>query len=399
VNLLIITDAYAPSRTSAAVLLKDLAQACIQEGHHVSVVVPSAKLAKPVLIYEEGGVKIFAVKAFRTKDISYVQRVLTEWINPYFMGYRLFCSQQFKDLKIDGVIWYSPSIFWAPLVKRCLHFFACRSYLILRDLFPDWALDLGLLKKGPIFSFFKYIEQKQFAQASAIGVQSENNLSYFQEHFPQFAHKAQVLWNWIAPSSNTNCSIQIQNTVLRDLKVAVYAGNVGVAQGKDALLAMTHALHEVGMGIIFVGRGSEMRAMQEDIKKAGLTNVLFFNEIASDEIEALYRQCSLGLLALDPRHTTHNIPGKFLSYMQSGIPTLALVNPGNDLEKLIPQYQVGAVCTTASQVVLNECVAQLLAQLKHSHLEQIQEHCQQLIRDYFLPQRASAQIVDQLSKA
>lgn len=398
-NLLIITDAYAPSRTSAAVLLKDLAQACIQEGHQVTVVVPSAQQNTSVHCYEEGGIQIVAVKAFRTKDIAYAQRVLAEWINPYFMGYRLFRSQQFKGLKFQGVIWYSPSIFWAPLVKRCQHFFSCPSYLILRDLFPDWAIDLGLLKKGPIFSFFKYIEQKQYAQASAIGVQSENNLSYFQEHFPQFAHKAQVLWNWIAPSSNTRCSIQIHNTALRDRKVAVYAGNVGVAQGKDALLAMTHALHEAGMGIVFVGRGSEMRAMQEEVKNQGLVNVLFFDEIASDEIEALYRQCSLGLLALDPRHTTHNIPGKFLSYMQSGIPVLALVNPGNDLEKLIPQYQVGAVCTAISPVALHECVAQLLDQLKHSHLEHIQEQCHRLVCDYFLPQRAGAQIVSQLSKA
>jgi glycosyltransferase involved in cell wall biosynthesis len=399
VNLLIITDAYAPSRTSAAVLLKDLAQACIQEGHQVSVVVPSAKQEKSVHIYEEGGVQIIVVKAFRTKDIAYMQRVLAEWINPYLMGYRLFRSQQFKDLKIDGIVWYSPSIFWAPLVKRCRNFFACPSYLVLRDLFPDWALDLGLLKKGPIFSFFKYIEQKQYAQASSIGVQSENNLSYFQEHFPQFAHKAQVLWNWIAPSSNTRCSIQIHNTALRDRKVAVYAGNVGVAQGKDALLAMTQALHEAGIGIVFVGRGSEMRAMQEEVKNQGLVNVLFFDEIASDEIEALYRQCSLGLLALDPRHTTHNIPGKFLSYMQSGIPVLALVNPGNDLEKLIPQYQVGAVCTTISPTVFNECVGQLLAQQERNPLGHMHEQCHRFVRDYFLPQRASIQIISQLSKA
>jgi hypothetical protein len=75
------------------------------------------------------------------------------------------------------------------------------------------------------------------------------------------------------------------------------------------------------------------------------------------------------------------------------------VNPGNDLEKLIPQYQVGAVCTEISSAVLNECVGQLLAQQQRNPLGYMQEHCQQLIRDYFLPQRASTQIVSQLSKA
>jgi hypothetical protein len=50
-------------------------------------------------------------------------------------------------------------------------------------------------------------------------------------------------------------------------------------------------------------------------------------------------------LALDPRHTTHNIPGKFLSYMQAGLPVLASINPGNDLAELIQREDVGRVCT------------------------------------------------------
>lgn len=269
----------------------------------------------------------------------------------------------------------------------------------MRDLFPDWALDLGLLKKGPIFSFFKKIEKRQYSQASFIGVQSENNLSYFQKHFPQFSHKAQVLWNWIAPASNTYCSIQIANTALAHRKVAVYAGNVGVAQGKEALLAMVQSLHDVEMGIVFVGRGSEMQAMKAELQGRGLVNTLFFDEIPSDEIEALYRQCSLGLLALDPRHTTHNIPGKFLSYMQAGIPVLALVNPGNDLEKIIPKYQVGAVCTAISPVILSDCVHQLRTQLGQGDVQHIQGRCHRLVQDYFLPQRASTQIFSQLFKA
>jgi hypothetical protein len=85
--------------------------------------------------------------------------------------------------------------------------------------------------------------------------------------------------------------------------------------------------------------------------------------------------------------------------MQAGIPTLALVNPGNDLQKLIAQYQVGAVCTTASFAVLNECVGHLLAQLECNPSEHMQEQCQRLVQDYFLPQRASEQIVNQLSKS
>jgi len=63
--------------------------------------------------------------------------------------------------------------------------------------------------------------------------------------------------------------------------------------------------------------------------------VLFYDEIDPDEIPGLYAQCHVGIVALDPRHKTHNIPGKFLSYMQSGLPVLASINPGNDLVELI----------------------------------------------------------------
>ena len=75
---------------------------------------------------------------------------------------------------------------------------------------------------------------------------------------------------------------------------------------------------------------------------------MFFDEIDPGEIPLLFAQCHIGLVALDPRHKTHNIPGKFLSYMKSGLPVLGRVNPGNDLIDLIGEYNVGFVCTESS---------------------------------------------------
>ncbi|MDD2878988.1 MAG: hypothetical protein PHQ58_00995 [Rhodoferax sp.] len=52
------------------------------------------------------------------------------------------------------------------------------------------------------------------------------------------------------------------------------------------------------------------------------------------------------MAALDPRHKTHNIPGKFLSYMQSGLPVLATINAGNDLADVIQTERVGRFAQT-----------------------------------------------------
>ena len=126
-------------------------------------------------------------------------------------------------------------------------------------------------------------------------------------------------------------------------KIAVYAGNVGIAQGKDALLSLVLALNSANqdMGFLFVGRGSEMDDLKRKAQSEGVINILFFDEIPPQEIYSLYQQCDVGLMALDPRHKTHNIPGKFLSYMQAGIPVLGIVNPGNDLLTIIPKYKLG----------------------------------------------------------
>ncbi|MEQ1838611.1 MAG: glycosyltransferase [Candidatus Nitrotoga sp.] len=101
-----------------------------------------------------------------------------------------------------------------------------------------------------------------------------------------------------------------------------------------------------------VNRGGPAREtaqrLRGDVKARGLDNVVFHDEIDPAEIPGLYSQCHVGIVAFDPRHKIHNIPGKFLSYMQAGLPVLASINPGNDLAELIQREGVGRVCTDHS---------------------------------------------------
>jgi hypothetical protein len=50
--------------------------------------------------------------------------------------------------------------------------------------------------------------------------------------------------------------------------------------------------------------------------------VLLFDAIHPDDLPDLYAQCDVGIVSLDPRHKSHSIPGKFLTYMQSGLSVL-----------------------------------------------------------------------------
>jgi hypothetical protein len=87
--------------------------------------------------------------------------------------------------------------------------------------------------------------------------------------------------------------------------------------------------------------------------------VLFFDEIDPSEIPGLLEQCQVGMVALHPHHKTHNIPGKFVSYVQYGLPVLARVNAGTDLEKLIEEQGVGKVYSGSSVFELKRLAEEL----------------------------------------
>jgi glycosyltransferase involved in cell wall biosynthesis len=136
---------------------------------------------------------------------------------------------------------------------------------------------------------------------------------------------------------------------------------MGAAQGMDCLLDLAEALRDEPAGFLFVGRGSDQPRLRARAEAAGLEHVMFVDEVASQEIPAILAQCSVGLIALDPRHTTHNIPGKLLSYLHAGLPVLARVNPGNDLACLIEGENIGSVSTTADPTELIAAAKRMLS--------------------------------------
>ena len=155
-SIAVIADSYYPARTSAAAQLKDLAIEFNKQGISPLVIIPDSGLNQAWKLEVLNGVRVLRLKSLKTKDVGYIRRAVAEFFMPYFMWIRYLMSPLSGE-KLDGVIWYSPTIFWAPFVKRLKRNSSCRSYLILRDIFPEWALDLGLMRQGLAYRFFKWI--------------------------------------------------------------------------------------------------------------------------------------------------------------------------------------------------------------------------------------------------
>jgi glycosyltransferase involved in cell wall biosynthesis len=388
---LISTD-YPPLRTSAAVQLRDLAQQFAVLGHRLVMIVPSLASDESWMLEQLDGVNVLRIKAPPTRVATNFRRALAEMWLPFAM-LRNIRKSPFRSTNWDLIVWYSPPIFFGPLIWALRWASGARTYLILRDIFPEWAVDLGIIKKGPVYFLFKAVAAFQYAVADTIGVQTESNLAYLPNWTKSGQRRIEVLHNWLETTPNVGCSIQIARTSLAGRKIFVYIGNMGVAQGIEIFMELIQSLRDRDdIGFLFVGRGSEFPKLEAERVSRNLNNVLFFDEIDPSEIPGLLAQCEVGLLALHPDHKTHNIPGKFVSYVQYGLPVLARVNGGTDLEKLIENEGVGRVYSGNSVAELKRMAEELADNeaLRHS----MSERGRELSGRMFSPGVAARQIVD-----
>jgi glycosyltransferase involved in cell wall biosynthesis len=394
-RIALIADTFPPLRTSGAVQIRDLSREFVRQGHSLTVLLPTADMSTPWSLENFEGVCVLRLRAPKTKDINYLRRTINELLMPFTMIRNLQKSPLAK-MCWDGVVWYSPSIFLGPVSNALKKDSGCKGYLIIRDIFPEWAADMGLMGRGLPFKFFKAIANYQYSVADVIGVQTPGNVAYFESWIQHAGRRLEVLQNWLTVSPISDCSIEIAKTPLAGRKIFVYAGNMGVAQGMGILLDLAEKLvHRIDVGFLFVGRGSDIKKLAADVVARDLNNVLFKDEIHPDEIPGLYAQCHVGLVTLDSRHKSHNIPGKFLSYMQSGLPVLANINAGNDLVQIIKYERVGQVCDNNRLEKLLELTEYLLGQIEND--TDLYDRCKRLFNREFRVERTVKQIVEALT--
>ena len=342
-RVLILVDCYLPSQKSGAKLIHDLGIEFRRLDNDVTILTPSDQIDQNFEISIEDGLRVARVKTPRIKGASKPIRGLNEARLSSLVWQR--AGRFLKENPSDLIVFYSPTIFWGALVRRLKCLWHCPAYLILRDIFPQWALEAGVLRPGLIYEYFRRKETDQYDNADVIGVQSPGDLAYFANNFADRDYRLDVLHNWTAkrenglPKTDYRTRLGLQNKV-----VFFYGGSLGVAQDVDNIIRLASGLADhKDIRFLLVGSGTEVPRMQKVIAQKALKNVLLLLPIEQREYLAMVGEFDVGLITLDRRLTNHNIPGKLLAYLYWGIPVLASINPGNDLFKLIKE-NVAGIC-------------------------------------------------------
>jgi len=359
-RILLVVVYYSPSTTSAARMMRELALEYVRQGHQVIAATPSNSVEGACSITEEDGVTVVRV---RTGDMRGSNKVVRMWresrlSRTMWQGARKF----FEDNPCDLVIFYSPTIFWGDLVNRLKSMWGCPSYLILRDIFPKWAVDTGILREGMLFRYLKRKELAQYAAANMIGAEAPGDLSYFREELRGLGLRVEVLYNWLDTREKpTSVSGWRQRLGLEGKVVFFYGGNIGVAQDLDNIVRLAAGLRDrEDIFFLLMGSGSEVKRLTAEIESRSLRNVRIHPPIPQKEYMECLSECDVGLVSLDRRLRSHNFTGKLLGYVLCGKPILASVSQGHDLIGLLHRTGAGCACANGEDESLR-ATALLLA--------------------------------------
>jgi glycosyltransferase involved in cell wall biosynthesis len=376
---------------SSAKLIHNLAAEFHRLGHEPVVVAPDENIRADTEISCENGIKVLRVRTGKIKTASRLIRGFNEARLPGMIWNKGRCF--FEDNPCDLIIYYSPTIFFGTFVKKLKKLFSCPSYLVLRDIFPQWAIDAGVLKQGIIYYYFKFKERQNYEAADIIGVQSPANLCYFEENCLDKQYQLEVLYNWTTlQEDNIQLGTHRERLGLQEKTVFFYGGNIGVAQDMDNIIRLAKYLqNEPDAYFLLVGDGSEVPRLRADIVSNGLTNISIHDSVGQQEYLSMLSEFDVGLITLNRNLKTNNFPGKMLGYMYNSMPILASINPGNDLREIIEKNLAGFVSINGEDKLFLDNALKLLRNKNLRH--QMGVNARFLLESTFSVESAANQIL------
>ncbi len=398
-RILILVVYYLPSTMSSAKLMGDLAREFHRLGYEVLVAAPDSSIRRDREVTEEAGIKVLRVK---TGEIRLAPRWMRAW-REVALSFLLWRKGKafFLQYPCDLIVYYSPTIFFGSLVARLKRRYRCVSYLILRDIFPQWAVDTGLLRRGSLpHWFFQCKETLNYDVATIIGVQSPANLDYFLERGLNRKYRLEVLYNWAATSGDrlSPPGEYRRRLGLEGKIVFFYGGNIGLAQDMDNIFRLAERLNDDPRAhFLFVGDGSEVPRLRALLDEKGLTNITFHASVDQETYLDMLSEFDVGLVSLDRGLKTQNFPGKILSYMDQSKPILASINPGNDLSDFLEKHDAGLVCINGDDDRF-EAFARLLLE-DEGLRRRLGCNARALLEDWFSVGRAARQILSHVGGA
>ena len=332
-------------------LYNNLVDALLRRGHSVTIVKSDSERNKTGF---EIKTPIFSVLSVKTMD-PFSEGLIKKGIGQitletsFTRAIKKFLSKE----KFDLILYATPPITLSKTILFCKEYYEAFSFLMLKDIFPQNAVDLNMIKKdGIIYRFFRRKEKKYYDISDYIGCMSRGNQEYVKKNNPQInVEKLHLFPNSI------NVDNSDKTTFNEDKTVFIFGGNLGKPQNISYLLQIIEELKDYGKAeFLIIGKGTEQFLLEEYIKYHKPDNLKYENYLPADEYENRLKSADVGLISLDRRFSIPNIPSKFQSYLKLKKPVLAITDTSTDLKNMIIDNDCGWWCDAEHKKIVIDTI-------------------------------------------
>lgn len=354
-------------------IYSDLMRKFRDEGHQVYIVSPrERRTGEKTRLYETGGVHILGVRTLNLQKTNAIEKGIGQVLVE--SQFKRAIKKHLGKVRVDLILYSTPPITFPKVIQYLKKSNSqAKTYLLLKDIFPQNAVDLGMMSKsgvkGILYRFFRNKEKKLYALSDFIGCMSPANVRYVIEHNPEVnSEKVEVAPNscdaleYVAPNKEQVDEIRTKYSLPTDKPVFIYGGNLGKPQGIPFLIQCLEAnINRTDCHFVVIGNGTEYGKMEAWYKATHPASVSVFNALPKEDYDRLVDACDVGLIFLDYRFTIPNYPSRLLSYLMEKKPIIAATDPNCDTGSIAEQNGYGYWCPSNDVNAFTRCVDKMLA--------------------------------------
>ncbi|MCM1139278.1 MAG: glycosyltransferase family 4 protein [Muribaculum sp.] len=365
-------------------IYSDLLREFHKNGHNVSIVFPSERRnGEKTSLVTKSNIDYLRVWTLNSTKCNFIEKGISTILIE--LQFKLAIKKFLGNIKYDIVIYATPPITFANVVKYVKRRDKAITYLLLKDIFPQNAVDLGLFKRNSfLHKFFRNKEKQLYQISDYIGCMSPANARYIIKNNPELPiEKVEINPNSIEISPKEKNDIDKESILAKyaiplDKYILIYGGNLGKPQSIPFLIdCLRREADNSECFFIIVGSGTDYHLLEDFIKYQKPSNVRLYDYLPKKEFEDLVTCCDAGMIFLDSQFTIPNYPSRLLSYLTAGIPIVAATDKNTDIRELLEHNNIGVWCESDNVEKFHKTLIRL------RNLNTSKESINKVLRDKF----------------
>ena len=345
----------------------DLLREFVKRGHDIYVATPfERRFHRKTHLSDSEKIHILGIKTLNIQKTNIIEKGVGTILLEY--QYSRAISKYWGGIQFDLILYSTPPITFNRIIRSVKNRINAKTYLLLKDIFPQNAVDLGMFSRSSLFyRFFRHKEQQLYQLSDYIGCMSPENVAYVLNHNTEIPKtKVEICPNSIEllPDTITIDKVAVlkKHGIPSDRTLFIYGGNLGKPQGIDFLIqVLDYNANRENCFFCIVGSGTESRLLKKWYAKRKPLNVLVKDILPKQDYDLLVRTADVGMIFLDRRFTIPNFPSRLLSYLEAKLPILLATDINTDIGRIAEYNKFGLWAESGDLIRFNKHLEYLIA--------------------------------------